>query len=160
MKRTNVCEATARWVGRFTSRMRPSRETCLHREVKSFPWGWEMLSGPRPLSAAGLVSVPQGGTLFCFWKTQGRVLRVLGMQTVNVFRKWRGPLAPANFRRMQSRVLRAPSLAINHVFRRWKGYSPCKFPKNAKLRASGTEYADRQHFSEVEGAQPQQTSGK
>ena len=46
--------------------MRPSRETCLHRE-SIIPWGVGDAIPARG-AAAGLVSVPQGGTLFAFGK--------------------------------------------------------------------------------------------
>ena len=58
-------EATAK-AGRCASRMKPSRETCLHRE-SIIPLGVGYAIGPA--EDAGLVGVPQGGT---FWKRPSR----------------------------------------------------------------------------------------
>jgi len=56
-----VMEATAN-AGRRASRMKPSRETCLHCEsIIPLGMGYAIVTGSK---AAGLISVPQGGTLF------------------------------------------------------------------------------------------------
>ena len=51
-------------VGRRAGRMTQSRETCLHRD--EFPWGWDMLSGPRiHMLSWAYVGVPlRGGMPF------------------------------------------------------------------------------------------------
>ena len=58
-------EATAK-AGRYASRMRPSRETCLHRGLNLSPGGGN--AGKLAGFPAGFVGVPQGGTLFLFEK--------------------------------------------------------------------------------------------
>ena len=55
-------EATAK-AGRYASRMRPSRETCLHREL-IIPLGVGYARKPARQKHAGFVGVPRGGTLF------------------------------------------------------------------------------------------------
>ena len=63
----STSEATAK-AGRCASKEKPSRETCLHRDIHHSPGGGICYLGWRLFSctdkAVGLVSVPQGGTLF------------------------------------------------------------------------------------------------
>lgn len=55
-------EATALMGGKVRGRMKPSRETCIHREsIIPLGVGYAIETAGR---ARGLFSVPQGGTLF------------------------------------------------------------------------------------------------